>query len=152
MLKIGFMKKLLLLFSLALFLGAFQTFGQDHDANAIHEAAKEAAVRDANILKKVDPATGETQFFRKATCPNSGQAILTAVEFCSKSGKFIEVASYGKVSCTKSVGTKAAATMVSHDEPKCTPQQRAACPAACAEACKTAKTDGSKARMVSNNN
>ncbi len=147
------MKKLILLFSLSMMFATFPSYGQDYAHQTIKTSATEAAAQDASIVKKVDANTGVTHFYRKATCPNSGQVILTDVEFCTKSGKFVDVASYGKISCKKSSEKKAVVGAASACGSKCSPEQRANCTAACAAACGKAKSEGTgKAQLVSNNN
>ena len=76
--------------------------------------AEKAAEADASIVKQVSN-TGEASYTRKSVCPTSGKVSYEAVEYCTKSGKFVNVSPSEKAaSCTKS----ASATKVSSTEKK----------------------------------
>ncbi len=101
--------------------------------------AEKAAESDASIVKQVSN-TGEASFVRKSVCPTSGKVSYEAVEYCTKSGKFVNVSPSEKAaSCTKS----ASATKVSSNEKK-------ACCAGGEKAGKACcKKDGEKASSTS---
>ncbi len=61
-------------------------------ASFIEEADK-LAEADENIEKRVNSETGETSYFAKYTCEESGKVSWNEVEYCSKSQKFTKVAS-----------------------------------------------------------
>lgn len=114
--------------------------------------AAKAASLDASVEKRVDKKTGQTVFVRKEVSPVSGRVNYTPVEYCSKSGKFVNVSPREKqcvksrANCTsKGVG----ATKVSNTEKiNCTTAQKAACAKACAGG--HSKAGASKAKLVKN--
>lgn len=148
------MKRLLLPFvSLILTFSVLPSNAQDPALTAAEVAAR-AAAQDADIVGKVDAATGEVNYFRKSICPSTGKTIYTAVEFCTKSGQFVNLASTDKVHCNKatekpSVG-KAPPVMTAAFPT--TPAAGAARRAACAAACGKVKTSAvTSAKQESNN-
>lgn len=77
-------------------------------ANVNAQCTKSAAARTAalssNIIEKKDAKTGEIVFLKKNVCPSTGQVSYAQVEYCSKSGQFVNATpTYYKSSCVKSV-------------------------------------------------
>ena len=107
-------------------------------ASAAAEADK-AASGDASIVKQVSN-TGEVSYTRKEVSPASGKVSYSAVEYCTKSGKFMNVSPSEKAACcSKGAGASATATKVSSNEKKACCAQGAANGKACC------KKDGQKA-------
>ncbi len=107
---------------------AFFTMVALVDVNA--QCSKSAAARTAsltsNIVEKQDPSTGEVTYLKKKVCEASGAVSYTAVEFCSKTGQFVNAASTTKASCSKSYSKNA--MMVSNELPaQCMTAQKACC-------------------------
>ncbi|MBI5914956.1 MAG: hypothetical protein HY842_06235 [Bacteroidetes bacterium] len=75
--------------------------------------AEKAASEDASIVKQVSN-TGEVSWTRKEVSPTTGKVSFTSVEYCTKSGKFMNVSPSEKAACTKN----ASATKVSSSEKK----------------------------------
>ena len=97
--------------------------------------AAKAASLDASVEKRIDEKTGQTIFVRKEVSPASGKVSYTPVEYCSKSGKFVNVSPREK-QCVKSRAnctTKGISpTKVSSSgKVNCTTAQKAACAKAC---------------------
>ena len=118
--------------------------GDSAEAPAI--AAKKAAA-ETDIVQMVSPGTGKISYYRKNVCLKSGKESLTEVRYCSKSGKFIHAASYGKTNCLKTgPGCVKDATAAKASQSKeCTPAQKAACYSAAA---KTAAAKKAKAWAI----
>ena len=127
------MKKLFFLFA---FMGVF-TFAataqtkaccaKGASAKVCSKTMDKAASADASIVKQV-ANTGEVSYVRKETCPVTGKVTMAAVEYCTKSGKFVNVSpteANKKTACTK----KASATKVSSSSKKacCAKGNKAAC-------------------------
>ncbi|MEO1257453.1 MAG: hypothetical protein AAFZ15_01605 [Bacteroidota bacterium] len=135
------MKKLFFLFA---FMGvfAFAATAQTKSCAKSKEACAKtcaasmakAAAADASIVKQV-ANTGEVNYVRKEVCPVTGKTTMTAVEYCTKRGKFVNVSPTenktakatkvssasatkkaacckkgSKAACTKSASAKKAAT------------------------------------------
>ncbi|MCB0546315.1 MAG: hypothetical protein KDD19_01945 [Phaeodactylibacter sp.] len=116
--------------------------------------AAKAAAMDASIDKRFDEKTGQTTFVRREVCPTSGKVSYTAVEYCSRSGKFVNVSPREK-QCVKSKAectSKASrATKVSNSgKINCTPAQKAACAKACAGAKASSGAAAASAKLVKN--
>ncbi len=113
------------------------------------DAAAQAAARDASIEKRFDKETGRISYVRKSISSLTGEVRYNPVEYCSRSGKFINLSPRGQ-SCTKSkvsLGRAAHAVQVSgsfHPAPSLA--QRAAC----AKACTKAKTPGKSVEKTAN--
>ncbi|MCB0588934.1 MAG: hypothetical protein KDD06_26835 [Phaeodactylibacter sp.] len=112
----------------------------------------EAAAQDENIEQRVDPGTGRTTYVRRSVCAATGKVSYTPVEYCSKSGRFVNI-SPREQHCVKSraacTAKGAGATRVSLSEKtQCTTAQKAACSKACAGAKKS--TSASAAKLVKN--
>ena len=101
-------------------------------------AAAKAASLDPTIEKKVCSKSGKVSFVKNTTCATTGKVTAHEVEYCSKSGKFVNVSPSGKAACTKgkkaacSKTTGAKATKVSTAKKKscsktCTKGKKAAC-------------------------
>ena len=146
------MKKLFFLFA---FMGifAFAAEAQTKACCASKAGAKvcsktmdKAASADASVVKQVSNK-GEVTYVRKDVCPMSGKVSMKQVEYCTKSGKFVNVSpSEAKAACTK----KASATKVSSTSKKaacCKKGSKAACTKN-ASAKKAATT--SSAKLVKN--
>lgn len=110
------MKNLFFLFAFMGFF-AFTATAQDKACcakNASSEKAcsktmDKAASVDASIVKQV-ANDGEVSYTRKSVSPDNGEVSFTDVEYCTKSGKFVNVSPSGKkAACSK----KASATKVS---------------------------------------
>ena len=65
-------------------------------------AADKAAMLDDSIEKKVCSKSGTVSYVKNSTCATSGKTTATAVEYCSKSGKFVNVSPSAKKDCSKS--------------------------------------------------
>lgn len=148
------MKKLFFLFA---FMGVFafasnaQTkaccASKTAGAKVCSKTMDKAASADANIVKQVSN-TGDVSYVRKAVCPMSGKVTMSQVEYCTKSGKFINVSPSdvgAKAACTK----KATATKVASTSKKacCAKGDKAAC--AKKASTKKASTSAVKAKLVS---
>ncbi|HFA51585.1 MAG TPA: hypothetical protein ENJ95_21430 [Bacteroidetes bacterium] len=85
-------------------------------AKVCTKAMDKAASADASIVKQVSN-DGEVSYTRKSVCPVTGKVSFTDVEYCTKSGKFVNVSPSGKkAACSKKASTctkKASATKVS---------------------------------------
>lgn len=118
-------------------------------ANRAADAVAQAAARDASIEKRFDKETGRVTYVRKSISSLTGEVRYNPVEYCSRSGKFINLSPRGQ-SCTKSkvsMGRDAHAVQVSgsfHPAPSLA--QRAAC----AKACTKAKTPGKSVEKTAN--
>lgn len=108
------------------------------NGDALTIAAKKAAA-ETGIIQKISPVTGQVSYYRENVCLKSGKVSLTEVQYCSKSGRFINTASYGKTNCLKTrsdcVKDAAAVKASSAGEKagECTPAQKAACSSAAAK-------------------
>lgn len=140
------MKKLFFLFA---FMGifAFATEAQTKACCASKTGAKvcsktmdKAASADANIVKQVSNK-GDVSYVRKEVCPMSGKVSLKQVEYCTKSGKFINVS-------PSDVAKKGTATKVSSTTKKacCKKGSKAACSKSAST--KKAATTSAKAKLV----
>ena len=146
------MKKLFFLFA---FMGVF-TFAataqtkaccasKDASAKACSKTMDSAASADDSIVKQVSNE-GEVSYVRKEVCPATGKVTMTAVEYCTKTNKFVNVSptETDKANCTKS----ATATKVSSTSKKacCAKGNKAGCT-------KNASTEkvetGAKVKLVS---
>lgn len=65
-------------------------------------AAAKLASMDASIETRTCPQTGKVSYMKKNVSAEGGKATFTEVEYCSKSGKFINVSPSEKAACTKS--------------------------------------------------
>ena len=75
---------------------------QGQNNTAVPEAeAVQAAALDPDVDMKQDLQTGRISFVRKERCPDSGKEILSEVEYCSRSAKFINVTPQAKTSCNR---------------------------------------------------
>ncbi len=111
-------------------------------------AAAKAALLEADIIQKVNPGTGEVTYLRKSTCPMSGKTSYTAVEYCTKSGRFITAAVNKKETCVKKqacTGYYTAEASATTLPAYCTTAQKAACIQA------GQKATAAKAAFVANN-
>ena len=70
-------------------------------ASCASTAAAKAASLDENISKRVSN-TGEVVYVKKSVCGTSGKVSYTAVEYCTKSNKFVNVSPKEKASCSSS--------------------------------------------------
>ena len=70
-------------------------------ASCTSTAAAKAASLDENITKRVSK-TGEVVYVKKSVCGTSGKVSYTAVEYCTKSNKFVNVSPKEKASCSSS--------------------------------------------------
>lgn len=127
------MKKLFFLFA---FMGVFtfaataQTKACCASKNASSKVCSKtmdsAASADESIVKQV-ANTGEVSYVRKETCPVTGKVTMTAVEYCTKTNKFVNVSpsETNEKTCTKS----ASATKVSSASKKacCAKGDKAGC-------------------------
>lgn len=105
------------------------------DVNAqscLKSKAERAAALDASIVTKVNYTTGEKEYFRKSVSSTDDKVKYTKVEYCTRSARFVNVASQEKKSCVKSkvactglYGSKAMA--VNNLPAHCTVAQKAAC-------------------------
>ena len=71
------------------------------DAHGTAAAAKLASM-DASIETRTCPHTGKVSYMKKNVSAENGKATFTEVEYCSKSGKFVNVSPSEKAACTKS--------------------------------------------------
>ncbi|MCB0518397.1 MAG: hypothetical protein H6577_02665 [Lewinellaceae bacterium] len=112
--------------------------------------AERAASSDASIVKQVSN-TGDVSYTRKNVCPVTGKVSYEAVEYCTKSGKFVNVSPSDKAACTKS----ASATKVSSSEKKACCDKgaeggKACCKKDAGKASNTSTTTGdAKVKLVS---
>lgn len=103
------------------------------NAQCSKNAAARTASLSSNIVEKQDPATGEVTYLKKKVCEASGAVSYTAVEFCSKTGQFVNAEPAYKASCMKSAASCSkssakTAMMVSNDLPaQCMTAQKACC-------------------------
>lgn len=67
-------------------------------------AMKTAALRE-DIIERKDAKTGEVNYLKKTVNPATGNINYTAVEYCTRSGQFVEVAPRYKTSCVRSTAT-----------------------------------------------
>lgn len=89
-------------------------------------SAMKAAANDKSIEKRVSPETGEVSFVRKDVNAESGKVVYSEVEYCTKSGKFINVSPSNKSCCSKT--GEASATKVSNEKAAtCSGEQKAGC-------------------------
>ncbi|MDZ4683173.1 MAG: hypothetical protein SH848_14995 [Saprospiraceae bacterium] len=65
-------------------------------------AAAKLASLDASIETRTCPQTGKVSYMKKNVSAENGKATFMEVEYCSKSGKFINVSPSEKAACTKS--------------------------------------------------
>ena len=65
-------------------------------------AAAKLASMDASIETRTCPQTGKVSYMKKNVSAENGKATFTEVEYCSKSGKFVNVSPSEKAACTKS--------------------------------------------------
>ncbi len=65
-------------------------------------AAAKLASMDASIETRTCPQTGKVSYMKKNVSAENGKATFTEVEYCSKSGKFINVSPSEKAACSKS--------------------------------------------------
>ena len=116
----------------------------------------EAVAQDENIEQRVDPGTGRTTYVRRSVCAATGKVSYTPVEYCSKSGRFVNVSPREK-HCVKSkmvnVTARGArsAGVSGMEKVNCTTAQKAACAKACGKA--KASSDGAsaaEAKLVKN--
>lgn len=125
-------------------------------------AADKAAMLDGSIEKKVCSQSGTVSYIKNATCAVSGKTTATPVEFCSKSGKFVNVSPSDKADCSKTC-TKGKATQTSVKATKVADKGAACCASKNADAkaaCTKTSADGTvkataaptdaKATMISN--
>ncbi len=120
-----------------------------------------AASADKNIVKQVSN-TGDINYVRKEVDSTNGKVMLTSVEYCTKSGKFVNVSPTDgmKTSCTK----KGVATKVSSTDKKaccekgkekacCAKGEMKSCHGKGEKASKSAKVSKeAKVKLVSNTN
>ncbi len=143
------MKYFFLFVTLCVWVAPATSFAQDNH----QKAALKAAALQADILQTTNHSTGDVQFLRKKVCAVSGVASYEKVEYCSKTGKFVEAtAEQKKGSCTKS----RLASLAAHDmdvratlsklPAHCTAAQRAAAATA------NRKTAVAKADYIANAN
>lgn len=71
------------------------------DAHGTAAAAKLASM-DASIETRTCPHTGKVSYMKKNVSAENGKATFTEVEYCSKSGKFVNVSPSEKAACSKS--------------------------------------------------
>ncbi len=71
------------------------------DAHGAAAAAKLASM-DASIETRTCPHTGKVSYMKKNVSAENGKATFTEVEYCSKSGKFVNVSPSEKAACSKS--------------------------------------------------
>ena len=145
------MKKLFFLFAI-MGIFAFAAEAQTKACCASKAGAKvcsktmdKAASVDASLVKQVSNK-GEVTYVRKEVCPMSGKVSMAQVEYCTKTGKFVNVSpSAKKAACTK----KASATKVSSTTKKacCAKGSKAACTK---KASTTKAASTSKVKLVSN--
>lgn len=81
-----------------------ETSSADGSSCSTSAEAEKAAALDASIVKQVSN-TGEVSYARKEVEATSGKVTFVAVEYCSKSEKFMD-ASDEKSSCTKDASHK----------------------------------------------
>ena len=93
------MKQFFLLVTLFTFLAANGVQAQSFSHSK--STAIKAAVLEDNISQRFDEATGQTIYVRKKVCATSGKVSYIPVEYCSKSGKFVNVSPLEK-QCVKS--------------------------------------------------
>ena len=142
------MKKLFFLFA---FMGVF-AFAANAQATKSCASSKtacakscakdmaKAAADDASIVKQV-ANNGEVNYVRKEVCAVSGKTTMTAVEYCTKKGKFVNV--------SPSETSKMKATKVSSTTKKaacCKKGSKAACSKNAST--KKASTSAAKVKLV----
>ena len=74
---------------------------------AVKADMETASVDDPSIEKRVDEKSGKTFFVRKSVDASTGEVSYTDVEYCTHSGKFVNVSPQTAASCQKD-GAKAA--------------------------------------------
>ncbi|MCB0703789.1 MAG: hypothetical protein KDC34_00705 [Saprospiraceae bacterium] len=114
------MKKLMLLFALAGFFSLnmeAQTCSHakaDADKASIEkqaaEAAAVAATEDASIQARTSAATGQVSYVRTVMNTETGTTTFQEVEYCTRSGKFVNVSPSEKKACTAGKSSCAGAT------------------------------------------
>jgi len=123
-------------------------------------AAAKMASLDASIETRTCAETGKVSYMKKAVSAE-GTTTFTEVEYCSKSGKFVNVSPSEKAACTKSAKASctgdAKATKVSNTEAKasCSGAKSASASASCCDKSKSSKAStttkkASSAKLVSN--
>ncbi|MCB0569188.1 MAG: hypothetical protein KDC66_05470 [Phaeodactylibacter sp.] len=135
--------KRIVLFTVAIGLIAFSGVqaqsgsGAGSAAVSVQEEAEQAAAHDASIEKRVDRETGRVYYVRKNASGPTGESDYCTVEYCSRSGKFVNVSPKGQ-SCTKPqapcIRSASLAGQSSNHRPAATHSlaQKAACAGACA--------------------
>ena len=115
-------------------------------------AAMKAAANDKSIEKRVSPETGEVSFVRKDVSAENGKVVYSEVEYCTKSGKFINVSPSNKSCCSKS-GEGAKATKVSNEKAAaCSGEQKAGCCDKSKSSSASAQTKADNVKLVKNEN
>ncbi len=119
------MKQFCLLFAISVF--SFITSIDAQTCNKIN--VLQAAVQQQDILEKKDIATGQTVYMQKQICPVTGDVRYAEVEFCSRTGRFVEATPKMKKTCTKlgSACAKTYSSMASRTALYGTTAQKAAC-------------------------
>lgn len=111
--------------------------------------AEKAASTDASIVKQVSN-TGDVTYVRKDVCPTSGKVSYSNVEYCTKSGKFINVSPSEKAACC---AKDASATKVSSTKKACCAGgDKAGCSKDGKKASNTKVSSDAKVKLVSEEN
>lgn len=74
----------------------------DAPGHCTASAAAKLASADASIETRTCPQTGKVSYMKKTVSAETGKATFTEVEYCSKSGKFVNVSPSEKAACSKS--------------------------------------------------